>query len=105
MIILDTYLLSLLTNPLKLAVPLPANKRMQKRGSTLPMFGANLNTQISINISCIIFQHTGCPVTSWGFLRLPSDSNYKPSPDGFAGAFLVKVKTSAENAEMPFLDT
>ena len=40
-------------------------------------------------------------MSSCGFFRHPSDPNYGASPDGFAEAFLVEVKTRAENAEMP----
>ena len=40
-------------------------------------------------------------MSNCGFLRHPSDPNYEPSPDSIAKAFLVEVKTRAEDAEMP----
>ena len=40
-------------------------------------------------------------MSSCGFFRYPNDVNYGASPDGFEEAFLVEVKTRAENADEP----
>ena len=48
-----------------------------------------------------LFFPTGVPVSSCGFFRHPSDTNYGASPDGISEAFLVEVKTRAENSEAP----
>lgn len=48
-----------------------------------------------------LFFHTDVPVSSCGVFRHPSDPNYGASPDGISQAFLVEVKTRAENSEAP----
>ena len=40
-------------------------------------------------------------MSSCGFFRHPNDPNYGASSDGITEAFLVEVKTRAENAETP----
>ena len=40
-------------------------------------------------------------MSSCGFFRHPNDPNYGANPDGITEAFLVEVKTRAENADTP----
>ena len=50
---------------------------------------------------CFLFFATGVQVSSCRFFRHPSDTNYRAIPDGISEAFLVEVKTRAENSEAP----